>query len=445
MDRQRRRMRRLRRFARGGLRPAAPRSRPPAAPPGAWARRLLPLAPLVLLLLAFIPSMTPAAATESSLSATPVGSTSGQVAYQERLATRRQQLRREREERSGTRVTPYGHVAITCTSVTWYYEHFPDAANNTVSEIVSIDHLSVLRQTFTFDGASGSHTTAITVPAGLHTIDTRAFWNTNGLKAGWDIGASRVCGREAAPGFVIEKRQSTVGAFTPAPVTGQVGQAVRYEIIITNTGNVTLSLSNFEDAHCDPGTLTGGASGSLEPGAVARYRCQHVLTEADLAAGSYSNVATVTATGPGGPAASGGAGGSVGGETAGSSSGIGGILDSSQAARGGVLASTARVPALSAPQGCVRGSFRASIASRGVQRVTFYLDRRKVKTLTYKSARKGRLTARIDVSRAKLGPHRLRAQITMKPTATSARAVAASRSRTIVVCRSSVVSPKFTG
>jgi len=112
---------------------------------------------------------------------------------------------------------------------------------------------------------------------------------------------------------------------------------------------------------------------------------------------------------------------------------------------GGVLALIARAPALTAPQGCVRGSFLASIKSRGVQRVTFYLDKRRLKTLTSKNARRGKLTVRISVSRVKVGPHRVLARITMKPTAASVKAVVASRSRTIVVCSASTLRPKFTG
>jgi hypothetical protein len=436
----------------------------------------------VLLVLVNVPFMAPAQAETEASGASPeptaqtvtlaeqrqLRAERRKQAAQERLARKRaerealaQKRRREREERSGTRSTAFGHVVITCKSVTWFFENFPNAPGNTVSEMVSIDGGHQFRETFTFDGPSGSNTTLISPTPGLHRIDARANWNTNGLVSRWDITSKRTCGREPSPGFSIEKRQSLAGSgegFVPTPLIGEVGQTVNYQIVVTNTGSITLKFSNFEDPHCDPGTISGGGSGILEPGAATKYTCQHLITAADLAAGSYSNVATITGTGATGPithtsntvvvtvvAAPAVPGGQT--TTSSSPTGASGTLPftASLAGRGGVLGSSARVPALTAPQGCVRGSFLASIKSNGVQRATFYLDKRRLKTLTSKNARKGKLTIRINVRRVKVGPHRVLARITMKPTAASVRAVVASRSRTIVVCRSSTLRPKFTG
>lgn len=440
--------------------------------------RLVPL----MLVLVNVPALLPSAAAEATGAGQEATSQTLTLAEQrqlraetrkreaeERRARKRaerealaQRRRQEREARSGTRVTNFGHVVITCKSVTWYFENFPNAPGNTVTEIVSVDGGHQFRGTFTFDGPSGSNVTLIDAPPGLHRIDARANWDTNGLVSRWDITSKRTCGREPTPGFAVEKRQSIAGSgegFVTTPLVAQVGQTVNYQIVVTNTGSITLKFSGLEDPHCDPGTITGGGSGILEPGAATKYTCRHVVTAADLAAGSYSNVATITGTGatgpithttntvvvnvvaapvtpPAGPTPSSSPAGVTGGVL---------TLTATQAGSGEVLGSIARVPALTAPQGCVRGSFLASISSRGVQRVSFYLDRRRVKTLTSKNARKGKLSVRINVSRVKVGPHRVLARITMKPTAVSARAVVASRSRTIVVCSSSAVSPKFTG
>ena len=66
-----------------------------------------------------------------------------------------------------------------------------------------------------------------------------------------------------------------------------------YEIIVTNTGNVSLSLSGLTDGHC---TNIGGGAGSLAVGANTTFTCEHVLT----ASGSWTNEGTITGTPPGG-------------------------------------------------------------------------------------------------------------------------------------------------
>ena len=68
------------------------------------------------------------------------------------------------------------------------------------------------------------------------------------------------------------------GSYTTSPVTGQVGQIVQYEIVVHNTGNVSLELSSFSDPQCDPGTVSGGPGGAALPvGASTTYTCTHVL------------------------------------------------------------------------------------------------------------------------------------------------------------------------
>src|SRR4029077_19710936 len=76
-----------------------------------------------------------------------------------------------------------------------------------------------------------------------------------------------------------------------------VGQTVDYQIAVRNTGSVPETLSEFTDAHCDPGTIAGGpGSSQLAPGQTTTYTCQHVLTSVGL----YTNEATVTGTTVGG-------------------------------------------------------------------------------------------------------------------------------------------------
>ncbi len=264
-----------------------------------------------------------------------------------------------------------------------------------------------------------------------------------------------------APAFTLEKLQriASSGSFTTSTLGGQVGQTVEYEVIAKNTGNLSLTLGELSDSQCDPGTIAGGpAGGTLASGASATYTCSHVLNAADLAAGSYSNMATLTATPPDGagapitqtsntvvttvsaaPPSGGGGSPPPGGNT--------GVLGASvtQPPETGVLASLlSSAPGLKAPQGCVRDRFQVSVKSAAVHSVSFYLDGHKLKTLTSKNAHKGLLSIQIDPAKWKVGPHRLVAKITMN-TPVSGKAVKASRTARLVRCRAALLTPKFTG
>jgi hypothetical protein len=104
------------------------------------------------------------------------------------------------------------------------------------------------------------------------------------------------------PEFTIEKLQQIMGSgFAASPLAGVIGLTVEYEMIVKNTGKVSLTLSAFSDPHCDAGTIAGGPGAKeVAPGATTTYTCDHVLTEA----GTYTNEATVTGTTPGGKSVS---------------------------------------------------------------------------------------------------------------------------------------------
>jgi uncharacterized repeat protein (TIGR01451 family) len=94
----------------------------------------------------------------------------------------------------------------------------------------------------------------------------------------------------AKPGFAIEKLQRIggTGPFTTEELTGEVGDVVEYEIIVTNTGDVPLEFSNFSDPHCEG--ISGGPGGKpVQPGASTTFTCSHVL----MSAGTWTNVATI--------------------------------------------------------------------------------------------------------------------------------------------------------
>ena len=106
------------------------------------------------------------------------------------------------------------------------------------------------------------------------------------------------------PAYTIQKQQKIDGSgasYTTSTLTGNVGQTVLYQMAVTNTGDTSLTFSNFTDAHCDAGTIAGGPGSSpVAAGSSTTWTCRHVLSTADQTAGSYSNNATVTGTPPGG-------------------------------------------------------------------------------------------------------------------------------------------------
>jgi hypothetical protein len=396
---------------------------------------------------------------------------------QEQLRARTR-AREKREEAGGKRHTPHGYVDITCATITWHFENF-SKGKHTITEITSIDGTHLPRVSFTFEGPTGSNVTPVGAAPGVHSIDAFAKWVDEGVRGSWDIDSRRTCGT-GNPGasYVIEKRQKILGSltgFVPTPLTGEVGKTIEYQIVVTNTGTEFLVISGFSDPHCDPGTIKGGLEGPLGPGESALFSCTHVITPADQEAGSYTNTATVTGTPFGGgeekrqetntvvvtvlkpgeePKKGGGGGeepktpGTGSGPNVGEATGTTGVLGTIAGSQGknGTLAVTASVPALlGRPHGCARSSFLVSVRSKGVRAVTFYLDNRKLKKLTYKNARAGKLSVRVQTARLRVGVHRLKARITMNPLTASAKAVIATRSLTFARCASATLRPRFTG
>ena len=108
-------------------------------------------------------------------------------------------------------------------------------------------------------------------------------------------------------------------AFAPQPaleVTKSVteigvaaGEVVGFEVLVENTGNVTLSGINLTDTMTNGAgdvvgplnvSVTGLTAGGLAPGDVATYTVLHTLTQADIDSGSLSNTATADGMTPGG-------------------------------------------------------------------------------------------------------------------------------------------------
>jgi len=453
-------------------------------------RSLLLLLTLALALVAILaPAGQAQSAAESSPEAQALISAQKAAAKQAKLEERLAAQKARREQKAAERVPnpklakalsnerTHGVLLISCTSVTWTFREFPNLPGNTVTEKLKVDKVSSTT-TFTFDGTTGTNVTPINAPPGSYIIDGWAKWRkptANGANGGFDIHAKVTC--PPRPEMSVEKLQRIEGtgaAYTSAQQTGEVGQTIGYEILVNNPGNVPMTVGAFTDPRCDAGTITGGpAGGVLAPGTSSAYLCTHLITDADLTVGSYANTVMLTGTPPTGdgppetktsntvvtevkpttpakkeeekakeeqktttttttpPTPAGGTLGTKAPETPGKT---------------GVAAfSSGTVPSLKGPRGCVRSSFHASIRSAGVASVTFYLDGHKLKKLTAHSAHGGLLSIAIDPTKLRVGAHRLQAKITMIKASTAAKAVQASRSLTIVRCRSTVGTPHFAG
>jgi hypothetical protein len=434
--------------------------------------------------------VSPAAATVADApSAEEAQVSEGATRKAVKLAERRKRLAEqharklaEREARQKARLNEshsrdHVKLSVTCQQISVTYSGFNDLPGNTVTEVITVDAQHVMTRTFTFDGPTGTDTFPFTSPAhkGLFHVDVRGHWSTNGIKGGYDLPVKEIC--KPAPAFTVQKLQSIAGSGlegTSETLTGLVGQTVDYKILLTNTGNTPLMFAQFLDPRCDPGTVTRSTQVEVPVGGTMTFECTHVLTPADQTAGSVQNVASVTGTPPGElatkpvthesntvvvspvtssiPAGPGEepktppAGEVLGTKTSSEANSKTTTTPTGKSGTTGVLGfSSATVPALKGPQGCVRGPFHASIKSKGVSSVSFYVDGHRVKTLTSKSSRGGLLSVSIDVSKLAIGPHKVMAKITMKASSTTAKAAKASRSLTVVHCASAVLTPRFTG
>jgi hypothetical protein len=233
------------------------------------------------------------------------------------------------------------------------------------------------------------------------------------------------------PGISEVKEQQVAGSgapFTTAPLNATVGQQINYRITVTNTGDVPLTLS-FSDPHCDAGTITGptgnlNPDGTLPPGGVVQYFCSHVLKEGD--APQLVNAATVTGQPPSGPPVS-------------ATSSV--TTNVAKQVVAAVCSVSEGTIALHGASGSKRGPFTVRISALGIKQITFYLDKRKLKTLTSAQAKNGQFTIKIDPRKLRFGAH----TVSVKTVMSDANCANLARAGVFVHPRPPVVKPKFTG
>ena len=220
------------------------------------------------------------------------------------------------------------------------------------------------------------------------------------------------------PALSIEKLQEIKGSgapFTKEQLIGAIGQTVDYEVIVRNTGNVTVALGHLIDVNCT--NISGGAA-DLAPGGATIYTCEHLLTRA----GTWTNEAVVEAAGK--------------------------VLTSNRVTVGvpkqevkAVCTISESAFVLHGATGSKRGVFTVRISSLGIKRITFYLDGRRLKTLSASKARHGEFELRINAKRLRYGAHRISVTTVMK----DAACARIGRAAVFVRPRPARATPKFTG
>jgi hypothetical protein len=97
----------------------------------------------------------------------------------------------------------------------------------------------------------------------------------------------------------VQSPELTATKTTSATSYSAVGQVLTYTIGVTNTGNVTISVVSLFDANASIGACTPGLPvAALVPGGAVSCAAQHTITQDDLDAGHFDNLARATGLDP---------------------------------------------------------------------------------------------------------------------------------------------------
>lgn len=219
---------------------------------------------------------------------------------------------------------------------------------------------------------------------------------------------------------------------TPASVT--VGGTINYTIVVTNTGNVDLTVTP-QDAGC---TSFDATAFTLAVGASKTLTCQHVTAAADGA--QYTNQVCVNGVD------------TIGGKA----SACAQVSTPITPAAAPTTAPTTTTPPqqvvlgqrisrgtarLSGRTGCLARSFNARVRGTQITRVVFLVDGKVVKTLTRPNLG-GSYAVRINPRSLRFGLHRIVARVRFTSgSGTRAKVLRLRFQR----CAKALVSPRFTG
>ncbi|MEI2702806.1 MAG: hypothetical protein V9E83_10445 [Baekduia sp.] len=232
------------------------------------------------------------------------------------------------------------------------------------------------------------------------------------------------------PGIAIDK---TVNA---ASQNAQAGDAITFDIVVTNTGNTSMVTVAVSDDLC-PANLSGpdkgsdGSPATLDPGESWRYSCV-VQTTAAQQGTAIRNVATVTGTDTGGkqPTA-----------TDDATQALPAVVTGGGGTEGqGVVNGRSR---LTGTAGCVKSAYgTATVSGSNIAKVVFYVNGKKTKTLTKPNSGKN-YRLKLRAKSLKYGNYKITARVTY---VTGATPKSATLDRQFSRCRPKVaVTPKFTG
>jgi hypothetical protein len=252
------------------------------------------------------------------------------------------------------------------------------------------------------------------------------------------------------------------------PATAHAGDQLTFSYTVTNPGDVPLTSVTATDDKCSPLTRTGDTSDTtLDPGDTWTYTCSYPIQWSEGDANPVVNTVTTCGMPSGGGSPPPGGGSPVcdtdehsttivppatptqtappaaSPDTPAAASGT--APTTSQPAQ--IAVSPVRVrpgsATLRGPSGCpTTSAVAATVSGRRIVKVTFYVDNKKVKTLTQPNKSGGRWVLPMDVKRFAFGSHRVQARIEFaRSSQTNSRTLRMSFNR----CRPANVTPKFTG
>jgi hypothetical protein len=109
--------------------------------------------------------------------------------------------------------------------------------------------------------------------------------------------------------------------------------------------------------------------------------------------------------------------------------------------KGGAKPRCEASPLLRGASGPKRGTFTLQVSSRGVKQITFYLDGRKLQTLTQAQARHGQFTLKLDPRKLAYGAHK----VSMRTVMSNPNCASIARSSVFVRPHTEQAPPTFTG
>jgi uncharacterized repeat protein (TIGR01451 family) len=150
---------------------------------------------------------------------------------------------------------------------------------------------------------------------GTHTVQAGDTWTSIAVKYNADplvlqvvnaysmpVGSVIKVPLNSASGTITTTRVLTLTTSANPTTYSQVGQTITYTYVIKNSGNVTLGPAQFtvSDSHISTTPINcGAADTSLAPNETVSCTANYAITEADMTAGSVTNIATASGGGAG--------------------------------------------------------------------------------------------------------------------------------------------------